>query len=172
MIPGLGGGGDKGPFYSQLFKIQDMQIRTAQKKDLPTIIAMLADDPLGSERERFEAPLPTSYYQAFAAIDNDPHQELMVLETEGQVIGTFQLSIIPYLTYQGRSRAQVEGVRIHKDYRAKGLGKQLFEWAIERAKERGAHLIQLTTDKKRPEALAFYESLGFKATHEGMKLKF
>jgi len=149
-----------------------MQIRTAQKKDLPAIVAMLADDPLGSQRERYEVPLPTDYYQAFASIDNDPNQELMVLEAEDHVIGTFQLTIIPYLTYQGRSRAQIEGVRIHKNHRGEGLGKEIFGWAIQRAKDRGAHLIQLTTDKKRPEALAFYKSLGFEATHEGMKLKF
>ena len=76
-----------------------MQIRKAQKKDLPSIVAMLADDPLGSQRERYEAPLPTSYYRAFASIDKDPHQELMVLVADDEVIGTFQLSIIPYLTY-------------------------------------------------------------------------
>ena len=81
-----------------------------------------------------------------------------------------QLYSIPYLTYQGGIRAQIEAVRIREDQRGKGIGVQLFLWAIERAKERNAHVVQLTTDKKRPEAIRFYQKLGFQATHEGMKL--
>ncbi|MGS0524115.1 GNAT family N-acetyltransferase [Zobellia nedashkovskayae] len=81
-----------------------------------------------------------------------------------------QLSYITYLTYQGGIRAQIEAVRVHEDYRSKGIGQQLFEWAIQRAKQKGAHVVQLTTDKKRPDALKFYEKLGFTASHEGMKL--
>ncbi len=104
-------------------------------------------------------------------IDADPDQELVVMENaSGQVIGTLQLSLIRYLTYQGGIRAQIEAVRVYKDHRKKGIGQQLFKWAIKRAKEKGAHLVQLTTDKKRPEALDFYENMGFRASHEGMKL--
>jgi GNAT superfamily N-acetyltransferase len=96
---------------------------------------------------------------------------LIVVENEsGDLIGTLQLSFIQYLTYRGGIRAQIESVRVHKDYRGKGVGRQFFQWAIDRAKQRGAHLLQLTTDNKRPDALRFYESLGFNATHEGMKL--
>ena len=132
---------------------------------------MLADDPLGQKREDFKDPLPQKYYDAFERIDGDPNQELVVMEGADQtLVGTLQLSLIPYLTYQGGIRAQIEAVRIHKDHRGKGIGKQLFEWAIARAKTKGAHVVQLTTDKQRPEALRFYESLGFKASHEGMKL--
>lgn len=134
---------------------------------------MLADDDLGKLREDFHDPLPEKYYQAFANIDGDPNQELMVVENEKQeVIGTFQMSFIPYLTYQGGIRAQIEAVRIRKDVRGQGLGEKMFRWAIQRAQERKAHLLQLTTDKKRPDAFRFYENLGFKATHEGMKLHF
>ena len=87
-----------------------------------------------------------------------------------RIVGTLQLSFIQYLTYRGGIRAQIEAVRIHEDQRGKGIGQKLFEWAIARAKERDAHVLQLTTDKDRPEALRFYEKLGFKASHEGMKL--
>ncbi|MGH1436143.1 MAG: GNAT family N-acetyltransferase [Lewinella sp.] len=149
-----------------------MTIRQAQKEDVISIVAMLADDELGRLREDFRKPLPESYYQAFQTIYEDPHQSLMVMEKEGQVIGTLQLTLIPYLTYQGGIRAQIEAVRIHKDYRGQGIGEQLFRWAIAEAQRKGAHLIQLTTDKKRPDALRFYEKLGFKASHEGMKLHF
>ena len=96
----------------------------------------------------------------------------MVVEKQQEVIGTMQLSFIQYLTYQGGVRAQIEAVRIRKDQRGTGLGTQMFEWAINRAKERGAHVLQLTSDKQRPDAIRFYESLGFVATHAGMKLHF
>ena len=150
-----------------------MKIRKATKKDVSDIVEMLANDKLGSQRERFQDPIPKSYLDAFEKIDADPNQELVVMEdNSGKVIGTLQLSFLQYLTYQGGIRAQIEQVRIHESQRGKGLGKQLFEWAIHRAKEKGAHLVQLTTDKKRPNALKFYEKLGFKASHEGMKLHF
>ena len=108
---------------------------------------------------------------AFDKISADPNQELVVLEGEdGQLAGTLQLSFLQYLTYQGGVRAQIEQVRIHESQRGKGLGQLLFEWAIQRAKDKKAHVVQLTTDKRRPDALRFYENLGFKASHEGMKL--
>ncbi|MEM0940857.1 MAG: GNAT family N-acetyltransferase [Bacteroidota bacterium] len=148
-----------------------MTIRKAKKEDVIDVVRMLADDKLGNQREDFNEPLPDKYYFAFENIQNDPNQDLMILENETEgIVGTLQLSFIQYLTYQGGIRSQIEAVRIRKDQRGKGIGKQLFEWAIERSKERGAHLIQLTTDKKRPKALNFYKKLGFKASHEGMKL--
>lgn len=150
-----------------------MKFRKALKEDIPFIVQLLADDELGQVREDFRDPLPPQYYQAFSNIDNDPNQELTVIENEaGEIIGTLQLSFIQYLTYQGGIRAQIEAVRIRSDQRGRGIGEQLFRWAIERAKEKGAHLLQLTTDKKRPDAIRFYENLGFKASHEGMKMHF
>lgn len=150
-----------------------MNFRKANKEDVPFIVQMMADDELGKLREDFKDPLPQQYYQAFSNIDNDPNQELIVIENEsGEIIGTLQLSFIQYLTYQGGIRAQIEAVRIRNDQRGKGIGEKLFRWAIERAKEKGAHLLQLTTDKQRPDAIRFYENLGFKASHEGMKLHF
>lgn len=148
-----------------------MKFRKAERKDVPAIVAMIADDKLGALRERFEDPLPDSYYRAFNRIYEDPHQELVVVEGDGgNVIGTMQLSYLTYLTYQGGTRAQIEAVRIHKDHRGEGLGERMFRWAIARAKAHHAHVVQLTTDKKRPDALRFYEKLGFVASHQGMKL--
>jgi len=150
-----------------------INFRKAQKADVIHIVAMLANDKLGKLREDYRDPLPDTYYQAFEAIDSDPNQELMVVENaEQEVIGTLQLSFIPYLTYQGGVRAQIEAVRIREDSRGGGIGELLFRWAIDRAREKGAHVLQLTTDKKRPDAKRFYEKLGFKASHEGMKLHF
>ena len=150
-----------------------MTFRKAKKADLPKIIEMLSDDKLGKLREDFQEPLPAKYYQAFENINQDKNQELMVIENHNnEIIGTLQLSFIQYLTYQGGIRAQIEAVRIREDQRGKGIGEQLFLWAITRSKERGAHLLQLTTDKKRPEAINFYKKLKFVASHEGMKLHF
>lgn len=148
-----------------------MNIRIAVKGDILDIVSLLAHDKLGKSREDLQDPLPKKYYDAFERINSDPNQELVVIVDDSKkIIGTLQLSFIPYLTYQGGIRAQIEAVRVHQQYRGQGVGQRLFEWVIQRSKEKGAHLVQLTTDKKRPEALAFYKKLGFTNSHEGMKL--
>jgi GNAT superfamily N-acetyltransferase len=150
-----------------------MIFRKATKNDVSAIVEMIADDELGKTRENFQTPLPTEYLLAFENINSDANQELIVVENdELEIIGTLQLSFIQYLTYRGGIRAQIEAVRIRKDQRGLGIGKTMFEWAISRARERKAHLLQLTTDKKRPKAIHFYEELGFEQTHSGMKLHF
>ena len=145
-------------------------LRRATAQDLPAIVRLLADDPLGAKREHYRLPLPASYLAAFAAIDRDPNQELCVACLDESVVGVLQLTFIPYLTYRGGWRALIEGVRVDAANRSSGLGKAMVEHAIRRARERRCHLVQLTTDKTRPEAKRFYEALGFVATHEGMKL--
>lgn len=147
-----------------------LSFRQATRDDLPIIVQMLADDPLGAARERFESPLPVSYMAAFDAITADPNNELVVGCLGSQVVGFLQLTFIPYLTYQGSWRALIEGVRVAASARSRGVGSAMFKWAIGRAQERGCRLVQLTTDKARPEALRFYERLGFVASREGMKL--
>jgi ribosomal protein S18 acetylase RimI-like enzyme len=117
-----------------------------------------------------QEPLPDSYLQAFAAIQADPHQFLAVMEHQGQIIGTLQLTFIPGLSRQGSWRAQVEAVRIQDRFRNQGLGQHLMRWAIARAKAQGCRMVQLTTDKSRSAAQRFYERLGFVSSHEGMKL--
>lgn len=150
---------------------ESLEFRLAVLQDLDQIVAMLADDVLGSKRERYEQPLPASYLQAFQAITEDPNNELVVACFGIEVVGVQQITFTPYITHQGGWRATIEGVRTASSVRGKGVGTQLINWAIERAKERGCHLIQLTTDKQRPDALRFYERLGFQATHEGLKMK-
>jgi GNAT superfamily N-acetyltransferase len=145
--------------------------RLATREDLPDIIQMLADDPLGASRESTDETVSDNYIRAFEQICKDPNQELTIVEMNGEKVATIQITFIQYLTYRGGLRAQVEAVRTHSKYRGQGIGKKVFEYAIKRAKEKGCHLIQLTSDKKRPDAIRFYESLGFAATHEGMKLK-
>ena len=146
--------------------------RRAVRADLPEIVRLLADDPLGAKREEYVLPLPERYHAAFEVIDRDPNQELVVVELRGKVVGVLQLTYIPYMTYRGSWRALIEGVRIDFSLRSAGIGRKLFAWAVERARDRGCHMLQLTSDKTRPDAIRFYESLGFVASHEGMKLHF
>jgi GNAT superfamily N-acetyltransferase len=144
--------------------------RLARRADLPEIVRMLADDELGSQREKCEEPLPESYYAAFEQIHTDLNHQLVVAELDGRVIGTLHLMFLPSISYQGGLRAQVESVRVDRNYQNRGIGSAMMQWAIERARERGAHLVQLTTHKTRAEAHRFYERLGFKGSHLGMKL--
>jgi GNAT superfamily N-acetyltransferase len=144
--------------------------RLAQRSDLTSIVRMLADDELGSQREKYVEPLPESYYAAFEQIDRDPNHELIVAELNGEVIGTLQLMFLPSISFQGGLRAQVESVRVDKPNQGQGLGSEMMKWTIARARERGAHVVQLITHKSRQDAHRFYERLGFKGTHLGMKL--
>lgn len=144
--------------------------RSARRDDLSAIVAMLADDALGATRERFEEPLPDVYVQAFDAIDRDPNQDLVVAERAGTLAGVLQLTIIASLTWQGSTRALIEGVRVASGLRGSGIGEALVREAIARARGRGCAIVQLTTDRSRADAHRFYERLGFKATHVGMKL--
>lgn len=147
-----------------------VSIRCAHLSDLPAIVALLADDSLGSQRERWEDPLPTTYQQAFAQIDANPNQMLLVAELDGELIGTFQMIFIRSLSYQGGLRGQIEAVRVRRDWRGRGIGRQMMRWAIEEARRRGCHLLLLTSDNSRKDAHRFYERLGFKALNVGMKL--
>ena len=150
--------------------LQGIHFRLATRGDLPSIVRMLADDDLGSQRERYENPLPESYYSAFERVDSDPNHELIVVERNGEVIGTLHLMFLPSVSFQGGLRAQVESVRVDKRFQSQGIGSEMMKWSMERARQRGAHVVQLTTHKSREDAHRFYERLGFKGTHLGMKM--
>lgn len=149
----------------------DIDFRLATRGDLPAVVRLLADDPLGAIRESPAEPLDGGYVQAFEAIERDPNNELVVARRGTDVVGVLQLTFIPSITYRGRWRALIEGVRVASQLRSAGVGRAMFEWAIHRAQQRGCHLLQLTSDKARPDAIRFYEQLGFVASHEGMKLR-
>ena len=146
-------------------------IRKACNNDLPDIVRLLADDPLGKQRESsYQDPLPQQYYTAFTEIEADPNNYLIVLEDGKKIIGTCQLTILRYLTYQGGKRGQIEGVRVDESYRGQGIGKLMIKWAINKSRQANCHLVQLTMDKNRSETIQFYKKLGFIASHEGLKL--
>lgn len=150
-----------------------MIIRRARESDLPAIVRILAGDTLGMTREDDSPALSGAYLRAFRTISADKNQTILVAETdEGEISGTLQLTFIQYLTYKGGLRAQAEAVFVKSDHRGKGIGTMLMNEAEKIARERGAHLIQLTTDKRRPDAKRFYEKLGYTASHEGMKMHF
>ena len=148
-----------------------LMIRDARANEIGDIVRLLSDDPLGALREDFSSPLPDAYREAFAEINADSNNELVVASQDDNIVGVLQLTFIPYMTYRGGRRALIEGVRVSAEHRSQGIGRELFAWAIARARDRGCHLLQLTTDKSRPEALAGDELLGWGASHHGMKLK-
>ncbi|MFF9116319.1 GNAT family N-acetyltransferase [Streptomyces massasporeus] len=147
----------------------DLEIRAAVADDVPAIVAMLADDPLGAQRESPDDLAP--YLSALERLSADPNQRLVVAVREGRIVGTLQLTIVPGLSRRGATRSIVEGVRIHADERGSGLGTELIEWAIEVSRGQGCQLVQLTSDKTRADAHSFYERLGFTGSHTGFKLQ-
>ncbi|MGX9143070.1 N-acetyltransferase family protein [Mesorhizobium sp. 128a] len=151
--------------------MSELHIRRAEITDLPAIVAMLADDPLGSRREDPTEPLAKVYRDAFATIDADPNQLLAVMAEGGRVIGTLQISYLAGLSQQGAWRGQIEAVRVAADRRGERLGQRMLEWAIEQCRARGCKIVQLTTNKSRQDAHRFYDRLGFKASHIGYKLE-
>ncbi len=150
--------------------------RRASLDDLPRLLELYADDSLGSQREVLSTSISSSYLSAFRKIDADPNHYLMVVNFQKEenarehLVATCHLTLLPSLTFHGTLRLQIESVRVHSSYRGKGIGTQMIQWAIDYGKIHGAQLVQLTTNKKRPEALRFYKRFGFQATHEGMKL--
>ncbi|MGR4881686.1 GNAT family N-acetyltransferase [Streptomyces sp. LARHCF249] len=144
-------------------------IRTATEADLPAIVAMLADDPLGATRESPDDPTP--YLAAFKRLAEDPNQHLVVAVRADRVVGTLQLTIVPGLSRKGSTRSIIEGVRVHADERGSGLGTRFIEWAIEKSRAEHCDLVQLTSDATRTDAHRFYERLGFAPSHVGFKLQ-
>jgi len=146
--------------------------RIAQADDLPQIIAMLSDDEIAREREAAaSAAIATAQLSAFETINNDPNHELIVGAIDAEVIAVLQLSYLPGLTYNGGWRAQIEGVRVARSQQAQGIGKLLIQHAMDLARHRQCVLVQLTTDRRRDQALAFYARIGFAPSHVGMKLR-
>jgi len=150
--------------------MDELIFRRAGPADLPRLIALLADDALGRAREDPADPPAPSYVAAFAAIERDPNQLPVVVERADAVVGCLQLSFLPGLSHRGAWRGQIESVRIASSERGAGLGRQMLEWAIAECRTRGCRLVQLTSDKSRADAIRFYKSLGFKPSHEGLKL--
>ncbi|WP_418124538.1 GNAT family N-acetyltransferase [Chryseobacterium sp. PTM-20240506] len=153
-------------------KNNELNLRKVTFGDLKTVIEMLADDVLGKNREEVSNPLNEQYISAFRSIEQNPYQDLLVLvNRDDEILGTLQVTYLQYLNHKGNKRALIESVRIHSSMRGKGLGEKMFHLVIQRAKENGADVVQLMSDKTRTEALRFYKKLGFTASHEGFKMK-
>ncbi|MFC5073247.1 GNAT family N-acetyltransferase [Kitasatospora cinereorecta] len=148
--------------------MSDLEIRPAALTDIPAVVAMLADDPLGAQRESLDDLSP--YEAAFRRLAHDPNQHLVVAVREERVVGTLQLTVVPGLSRRGATRSVIEGVRVHADERGGGLGTQLIQWAVDESRRQDCQLVQLTSDATRTDAHRFYERLGFAASHVGFKL--
>lgn len=143
-------------------------LRRAAVDDVPTIVSLLAADQLAAARDGGADLSP--YHAAFALIDRDPAQLLLVATAGGEVVGTMQLTFIPGMARRGSLRAQIEAVRVAEAHRGHGLGAAMIAWAIDEARRRGCSLVQLTSDKSRVDAHRFYDRLGFTRSHDGFKL--
>lgn len=150
--------------------MSEVIFRAARRNDLPAVLTLLADDPLGAKREMVSEEVDAAYWAAFEAIDADPRNLLVVADDAGEIVGCMQITYIPGLSRHGAQRCQIESVRVRSDRRSHGLGRHMMTWAVEQAKQHGCALVQLTTDKTRPDAHRFYDRLGFVSSHEGMKL--
>lgn len=150
-------------------KNNNIQIRLAEEMDIGHILQLFAEDDVIANREKLSEPLSDCYVNGFKRIASDPNNELVVVEMDHKIIGTLQITYIPYLLYQGSIRSLIEAVFISSEYRGQGIGTQMMQWAIERTKKRGCKIVQLTSNKKRKQAHRFYKRLGFKATHQGFK---
>ncbi|WP_432110960.1 GNAT family N-acetyltransferase [Streptomyces sp. YPW6] len=148
--------------------MSDLDIRPATPDDLPAVVAMLADDPLGAQRESPDDLAP--YQKALQRLADDPNQHVVVAVRRDRVVGTLQLTIVPGLSRRGSTRSIIEGVRVHGDERGSGLGTQLIQWAVDESRRQNCQLVQLTSDATRKDAHRFYERLGFTASHVGFKL--
>lgn len=149
---------------------KNLRFRRARYDDLPEIVRMLSDDALGAQREEYADPVPGSYIEAFKALSDGPNNMLVVAEQDDVIVGTMQLTFIPSISFRGGTRLLIESVRVDRPFRGQGIGERMFEWAIGQARERDCVMVQLTTNAERPDALRFYERLGFKASHVGLKL--
>ena len=146
-------------------------IRPAAEADLPALIALLAEDMLGRERDDPSLPLDPGYARAFAEIQTRPDQHLMVGELDGEIVATLQLTFLPGLARKGAWRGVIEAVHVRGDQRSQGLGAKLMAWAADTARARGdCPFLQLTTDVRRLDAHRFYEREGFLQSHKGYKL--
>ena len=153
-------------------QLSTVTIRRARRDDVTVIVGMLADDPLGSARERIEDPLPPSYFRGFEAIEKDSNIQLVVAEEGGSIVGCLQLCVLPGLSSQGAPRALIEDVRVARHCRSRGIGEQLVQWAIAEAQARDCKLVELFTHNTRVDAQRFYKRLGFQASHVGMTRRF
>ncbi len=147
-----------------------MNFRIARRDDVPAILGLLADDDIARARGPVSEVADAAVWRAFEEIDADPNNELVVGEEGGEVVATCQLTFTPGLSRGGATRMTIEAVRVRQDRRGGGRGRNLVAYAVDRARERGCRIVQLTTDKRRSDAQRFYASLGFAASHEGMKL--
>ncbi|MFH8622351.1 GNAT family N-acetyltransferase [Streptomyces vietnamensis] len=145
-----------------------MILRPATRAELPAVLALLADED--EVVDPGSVVVSEAYERAFADIEADPRNEMLVLVEGDLVLGCLQATYIPGLGKGGAERALIEAVRIRADRRGGGLGRELMERAVARAKERGCALVQLTSNKRRTDAHRFYASLGFARSHDGFKL--
>lgn len=150
-----------------------VRLRRAQPADAPAIMAFLASNAISASRgDQARAEDEPLYTEALRAILASQSNDLIVatFENASEVIGTFQLTLIPGMARRGSSRLLVEAVHVADALRSRGIGTAMMRWVMDTAApELRAMLIQLTSDARRGDAHRFYRKLGFADSHIGFK---
>lgn len=147
-----------------------LTFRDATDADLPFIVGLIVEDTVISTNDNVADAMHADYRNALAAMTADPNNRMIIAELNGAPVGCTQLTFLPGIMRRGMWRTLVEVVHIAADHRGKGLGGEMMRWVIEESRRRGCGMVQLTSNKKRPDAHRFYERLGFAKSHEGFKL--
>ncbi len=150
--------------------MSEVVFRAARRDDVAAVVALLADDHLGAEREMVRTPPAPCYLEAFDEIASRSNVLLAVAELQGEVVGCLQIDDLVSLSHRGARRGQLEAVAVARRLRGRGIGTAMIGWAVERCRARGCTVVQLTSHRSRTGAHRFYERLGFEASHVGMKL--
>ena len=151
--------------------MEKLNFRTATEADLPFILQLAQQDDIGAQRDPLRSDHQSEALRGLRAINADPNHNLIIVEQDGQAVGSFQLSFITGVSRLGAWRGQIEAVRVSAQSRGQGIGTEMMRWALKMREERGCNLVQLTSDRKREAAHRFYENLGFSASHTGFRLK-
>ena len=147
--------------------MSEISFRDATEADLPTIVAMLADDEIAESRE--SASVSDEYRKAFSTMAKEVYNKMLLAEIDGKIVGSLQLVFIPGVSRNGSKRALIESVRVKSSVRGQNVGTALMKEAIRIARENGCKLVQLDSDLRRPRAHLFYRRLGFVQSHAGFK---
>jgi GNAT superfamily N-acetyltransferase len=151
--------------------MSEITFRTATKDDLHAVVALLSDDELAENREKPVGGegVGEEYTKAFAAMESEHYNHMLLAESDGRIVGALQLVFVPGLSRRGAKRAIVESVRVVSDQRGQNVGTALMKEATRLAREGGCGLVQLTSDTRRSRAHLFYRRLGFVQSHCGFK---
>jgi GNAT superfamily N-acetyltransferase len=146
----------------------DISIKKAEKSDLPDILALYAKSDIDNGK-KLDIDVAEELFDKIRAY---PNYNVYIAIHKDEIVGTFELLIMDNLAHMGAPSAIVEDVVVHKDYRGKGVGKQMMYFALNDSKKAGCYKMVLSSNMQRERAHHFYESLGYEKYGFGFRLDF